>query len=134
MFGVLLSADSILRDGQTAATRKQPGLVRLVAIATLFAALYGSVMGMFSATSLSRLVQIGYSASKVPILLLVTFLISLPSFFVFNTLLGLRSDFAEALRALVTTQAGLAIILAAMAPFTGLWYLSCGDYNAAILF
>src|SRR5262249_44574088 len=65
---------------------------------------------------------------------LVTFLISLPSFFVFNTLLGLRNDFAQAMQALITAQAGLAIILASMAPFTALWYLSNSDYNAAILF
>ena len=35
--------------------------------------------------------------------------IGLPSFFVLNTLFGLRRDFGQAVRALMATQAGLAI-------------------------
>ncbi len=45
-----------------------------------------------------RLLQVVYSAVKVPFLLMATFVLSLPSFFVVNTLLGLRSDFARVLR------------------------------------
>jgi hypothetical protein len=67
-------------------------------------------------------------------LLLVSFLLSLPSFFVINTLLGLRSDFAQATGALISAQAGLTIILASLAPFTALWYASSADYRSAVLF
>ena len=49
----------------------------------------------------SRIWQVVYSAVKVPFLLLATFVISLPSFFVINTLLGLRGDFPHVLRALI---------------------------------
>ncbi len=96
--------------------------------------LYGAVMGSFGGVGVDRLWQVAFSAIKVPLLLLVTFLIGLPSFFVLNTLFGLRRDFAEALRALVAAQAGLAIVLASLAPFTLVWYASSGDYPAAILF
>jgi hypothetical protein len=75
-----------------------------------------------------------YSGLKVPLLLLATFALSLPSFFVLNTLFGLRQDFARALRALASTQAALTIILASVAPMTALWYLTCRDYQIAILF
>ena len=75
-----------------------------------------------------------YSAVKVPFLLFTTFLLSLPSFFVVNTLLGLRSDFSRALRALLATQAGLTIILSALAPYTAFWYVSGSRYQPAILF
>ncbi len=78
--------------------------------------------------------QVVYSAVKVPLLLLATFAISLPSFFVLNTLFGLRRDLGEAIRALVATQAGVAIVLASLAPLTALWYVSFGSYQAAILF
>ena len=71
---------------------------------------------------------------KVPILLLVSFLISLPSFYVLNTLLGLRRDFSQALGAVTATQAGLAVILASLAPFVMLWYASSGVYREALLF
>jgi hypothetical protein len=66
-------------------------------------------------------------------LLIATFAIGLPSFFVINTLFGLRGDLNQAIRALVATQAGLAIILAALAPLTLLWYASSSDYPSAIL-
>src|SRR5689334_18732195 len=75
-----------------------------------------------------------YSGIKVPLLLLVTLGISLPSFFVLNTLLGTRADFARVLRALIASQAGLTVVLAALAPLTAVWYLSAAKYQLAILF
>src|SRR5215213_8642068 len=82
-------------------------LPQALAILTLFGLLYGAVMGSWSGFAPDRFLQVVYSAVKVPMLLGVTFLIALPSFFVINTLIGLRDDFAEATRALVATQAGL---------------------------
>jgi hypothetical protein len=92
--------------------------------------LYGGVMGAFG----GRGWQVVYSAFKVPFLLLATLGLSLPSYFVVNTLLGLRSDFAVALRAIVASQAALTIVLASLAPLTVLWYASSSHYQAAILF
>ena len=51
-----------------------------------------------------------------------------------NTLVGLRGDFRQAVAAVLAAQAGLAIALASLSPFTALWYASCRDYNAGILF
>ena len=91
-------------------------------------------MGGFGGFAPDRALQIVYSAVKVPMLLALTFSLSLPSFFVLNTLFGVRSDFREVLRALVACQAGLTIILASLGPYTVLWYASSADYEAAILF
>jgi hypothetical protein len=91
---------------------------------------YGGVMGAFA----GRPLQAVYSALKVPLLLLATLAFCLPSYFVANTLVGLRSDFASALRAIVTSQAVLTIVLAALAPLTLFWYASSTHYHAAILF
>lgn len=91
---------------------------------------YGGVMGAFD----GRPLQAAYSAIKVPLLLLATLALSLPSYFVINTLVGLRSDFPAAMRAIVASQAALTIILAALAPLTVLWYASSSHYHAAILF
>jgi len=91
---------------------------------------YGAVMGSFG----GRGMQAIYSAAKVPLLLLATVVLSLPSFFVLNTLLGLRDDFARALRAVMASQAGLTVILVGFAPLTAFWYASTTDYHAAILF
>lgn len=95
---------------------------------------YGAVMGAYGGIFGERSLQVLYSAVKVPLLLLVTFVITLPSFFVLNTLLGLRSDFPRVLRALLVTQAALAVVLASFAPYTALWYASSGDYDGAQLF
>ncbi|MEK6249082.1 MAG: hypothetical protein N2C12_12940, partial [Planctomycetales bacterium] len=109
-------------------------LLNLAAYIILFGMLYGAVMGSFGGFAGERLWQVLYSALKVPLLLLCTFAISLPSFFVLNSLFGLRDDFGQAIRSLAATQAGLAIVLSSLAPFTALWYLSTDYYNVAYLF
>ena len=109
-------------------------LCHLAGCLVLFGMLYGAAMGTFEGIGGDRLWQVLYAALKVPLLLLVTFLIGLPSFFVLNTLFGLRGDFVQALRALVAAQAGLAIVLASLAPFTLLWYASSANYPAALRF
>ena len=131
MRSLLNHADSLLRAGARPDARSLPGLV---AAALLFGLFYGAVMGTFGGVAGARVWQVIYSAVKVPLLLLATFGLSLPSFFVVNTLLGVRADFAAALRALASTQAGLTVILASFAPLTVVWYASSTDYPAAILF
>jgi hypothetical protein len=91
---------------------------------------YGAVMGAFG----GRAVQAFYSAVKVPVLIAFTVGLGLPSFFILNTLVGVRDDFARVARAIVAAQAGLTVILVALAPLTLLWYASSADYQAAILF
>ena len=135
MTSFFVRADSLLRAGHWA-TRSERHALALLNLATyilLFGMMYGAVMGSFGGFVGDRLWQILYSALKVPLLLTSAFAISLPSFFVLNTLFGLRDDFGEAIRALAT-QAGLAIVLASLAPFTALWYASCDYYEVAYLF
>jgi hypothetical protein len=107
-----------------------PLLIALVA----YGMLYGAVMGSYGGANGWRFWQALYSAIKVPILLITTFLLSVPSFFVLNTLFGLRGDFERVLRALVSTQSGLTIILSSLAPITAFWYISGSGYQQAILF
>jgi hypothetical protein len=96
--------------------------------------LYGLVMGTFSGLSPGRLHQLLYSGVKVPLLLLATFLLCLPSFFVINTIAGLREDFGRVLRAVIGTQSCVTVVLASLAPLTMVWYLSSRDYQLALLF
>src|SRR5262245_1368265 len=110
------------------------GVGRLVALTVLCGGLYGGVVGTFGGLLGERGWQVAISAAKVPLLLLASFAISLPSFFVLTTLLGVRSDFADVLRALVGSQAGLTVVLASLAPYTLFWYASFDDYHRAILF
>ena len=136
MTSFLFHADDILRrrSWTTESGQTLRALQRLCATLVLFGILYGTAMGTFGGIRGDRLLQVVYSGVKVPLLLFATFAIGLPSFFVINTLFGLRRDLHQAIRALVATQAGLAIILASLAPLTLLWYASSSDYPSAILF
>jgi len=136
MTSFLLRADDVLRQRPwtTESAHAASALRHLVANIVLFGMVYGAVMGCFGGILGGRVQQVVYSALKVPLLLLATFLVGFCSFFVLNTLFGLRRDFAQAVRALLATQAGLAIILASLAPFTALWYASSADYAAAVRF
>jgi hypothetical protein len=140
MTGFLTRTDDLLRgrlDADRAGSVTPATLAHLLASLALFGLFYGGVMGsfgIFTGAVGGRTLQAIYSALKVPLLLLVTFGVSLPSFFVLNTILGVRDDFPHVLRSLVAAQAGLTIVLAALAPFTAFWYVSCANYNIALLF
>lgn len=138
MHAWLTSPDDVLRQASwiTSPRETRRTLWRLALCIIAFALLYGAAMGTFRglAGQSQWFRQIVYSAVKVPILLTVTFAISLPNFFVLNSLFGLRHDFGHAIRALVAAQAGLAIILASLAPITFLWYTSSANYQHALLF
>ncbi len=118
-------------------------LRKVITIVLICGPIYGAAMGSYAYVSGERefaaqIPQLIYSAIKVPLLLCFTLAISLPSFFVINTLLGLRDDFREALRAIVSVQAGLTLILASLFPITLFFYASLQansvNYALAILF
>jgi hypothetical protein len=129
------SVDNVLRGHAVVRPTESPrtSTIGLLVILITFGLLYGVAMGTFG-VGRARLMQPVFSAVKVPMLLLITFALSLPSFWVLNNLLGLASDFGEVVRALISTQAALTIVLASLAPVTLFWYASFSDYHNAILF
>ena len=120
-----------LRGDETAA---RAGLLRLVLLATLATAAYGAVMGSFAAVYGGSAWGVVFSAAKAPMLLGVTFALTLPSFVVINLLLGLRDDLGDVLHALASAQVAVAMGLVSLAPLTLLWYVSVPRYESAILF
>ncbi len=132
---LLLQADDVLRqrlDARGQGDRRT--LVALVTSTIVFGAVYGAAMGSYGGVVGERLWQVFYSASKVPLLLLATFAVSLPSFLVINVLFGLRDDLGRVVRALAAAQAGVGIVLASLAPITVFWNVSFGDYPTAVLY
>ena len=135
MMTLLARIDDILRRRQAVQSRPSASACCwMVGCIAAFGMIYGAVMGAFGGVCGDRLWQVVYSAVKVPLLLLGTSLIAWPSFFVLNTLVGLRHDFARATTALMAAQAGLAVVLASLAPLTLVWYASSGDYGGALRF
>jgi hypothetical protein len=110
------------------------GVVGGMAMVLFGGAFYGLVMGAFGGFTGDRPLQMIYSGTKVPMLIVLTGALAMPSFFVLNSLLGLRSDFREVIGALAITQTAVAVILASLAPYTALWYASTTDYQEATLF
>jgi hypothetical protein len=128
---LIVQADALLRPGSPRAFHGRT----LLAMIVLFGVIYGALMGTFFDEGESvRVWQSVYSAAKVPLLLVLTFLLALPSYYVLNTLAGVSADFGEALKALLATQVGLTVVLASLAPFTLLFYASTTNYDAAIMF
>jgi hypothetical protein len=90
---------------------------------------YGAAMGC----SDLRLWQTAYSAIKLPLLLGATFAIALPSFFVINSIAGVRDDFPRVLRALMNSQSWLTSALLSLAPLVLLGYVSTADHELHIV-
>jgi hypothetical protein len=106
----------------------------LVLMIIAFGAAYGAAMGTFLLDRPERWLQVLYSASKVPLLLLSTTTLCLPAFYAINTVLGLREDLRVALQAILAGQAALGVALAALAPLTHFWYWCDQSYRSALLF
>lgn len=133
---LMRALDDFLRGrGLFAPGASEAGRLRwLVAFVLLSGSFYGAVMGTFTGLAPGRFQQLLYSGVKVPMLMLVTFTLCLPTFYVLNNVAGLRDDFREALRGVVATQSCISLVLACLAPLTSLFYASTVDYGAAVLF
>ncbi|QDU56364.1 hypothetical protein [Aeoliella mucimassa] len=131
------NANDVLRRAEwtTDAERWQTALPRLVVCIVVFAFVFGASMGSYRGfTGQSQwLLQMTYSAIKVPILLCGSFALTLPPFFVFSSLVGLRAGFGPMVRALAAAQAGLAVTLSSLAPLTLVVYASTTEYDIALL-
>ena len=136
MHATLAHTDEFLRGSgpfePTAAARRPAWW--LPAMILVFGPIYGGVMGSYNLDSPERLLQVLYSAVKVPVLLTATSVLCLPGFFVLSTILGLREDLRESLQGILAGQAGLSIALASLSPLTRVWYFSTLDYRQALLF
>jgi len=126
-----LALDLVVRQALGGPALPLPRLLACIAAGGFF---YGAVMGSFGISFDRRLLLALFSAIKVPLLLLVCFAMTLPLFLVVNTLIGLRSDVGDVVRAVLAGQAALALVLAALAPYTVLWYASSENYHSAQLF
>jgi hypothetical protein len=86
-------------------------------------ALHGLALG---ATSGEPVLAV-YSAVKVPVLLLLSSVITLPTFYVLHAVLGLRDDFRAACHGLWGAQAAMGITLGALAPVVAFLAVSVVD-------
>ncbi len=115
--------DRLLRGEVTQAASLQRGSIdvdpgRLSLVAVVLSMVYGACMGtfaLFSARSASAM-QVLASMVKVPALFFLTLLVTLPSLYVFNALVGSRLTVGAVVRLLVATLGVIVAVLASMGP------------------
>ena len=123
--------DGLLRaEGRYAVGRGRVPVLHLALLLAGCGFMYGVGMGFFGL----RPKQALYSGIKVPILLSLGTAFCLPSFFILNTLLGLRDDFSAAMRAVLAAQATVALALFSLMPVILFVYFSSCSYEQAVFF
>ncbi len=99
-------------------------------------ALYGVCMGCFALTNKdfsSALCQTLSSMGKVPILFFATLVVSFPSLYVFNALVGSRLSLASLWRLLVSALTVMMTVLASLGPVVAFFSLSTDNYPFIVL-
>ncbi len=132
--------DLILRGETTSPAQLRAGTfnIPIFGLAVVIDALglaYGLCMGLFALTGSGNgsLMQIPASMLKVPALFLLTLLVTLPSLYVFNALVGSRLTIASVVRLLVASLAVMLAVLASLGPIVGFFAICTTSYSFIVL-
>jgi hypothetical protein len=109
-------------------------------VAVVLAMIYGACMGAYSIFRTFEHLdqpetyqQILASTIKTPALFLLTLLITFPSLYVFNALVGSRLNFASVLRLLIAAVGVNLAVLASLGPIVAFFSLSTNSYGFMVL-
>ena len=119
---------------QRGAIDVDPGRLSLVAI--VLSTVYGACMGTFAlfSTRSASAMQVLASKIKVPALFFLTLLVTLPSLYVFNALVGSRLTVGAVVRLLVATLGVIVAVLASLGPIVAFFSVSTTSYPFILLF
>jgi hypothetical protein len=135
-----LVIDRLLRGGYTGPEALAQGRVGLparglIAIGAVLGAAYGACMGLFAALreEHATALQVLASAVKVPLLFLLTLVVTVPSLYVFSALAESRLRFPSTLRLLLAAVAVNLALLASFGPVTAFFTFSTESYAFMVL-
>lgn len=127
--------DAILRGDATRVSALKEGRidirVREVGIAVIGAAVIaGACMGSFAVVrgGTDGLLQLLASAVKLPLLFILTLIVTFPSLYVFNALVGSRLTWESVLRLLVAANGVMLAVFASLGPIIVFFGLSTTSY------
>jgi len=127
--------DRILRGEATRLPDLREGKIEmpvagLSVVVILLAMVYGACMGCYAifGASSARPIQLLASAVKLPMLFFLTLLVTFPSLYVFNALVGSRLSMASMARLLVASLAVLMAILASLGPIVAFFSVCTTSY------
>lgn len=135
MWKWIKALDGVLRGDATRPANMREGMVDipvggLTVLLILLGAVYGLCMGSFALFNREtpQYMQPLASMVKVPALFLLTLLVTLPSLYVFNALLGSRLGAASLLRLLVASLAVSLAVLGSFGPIVAFFSVSTTSY------
>jgi hypothetical protein len=128
--GELTQVSSLRRGGIDVA----PGRLSLVIV--VLGMIYGVCMGTFTLFRMHdpHARQIVASMVKVPLLFYLTLLVTLPSLYVFNALVGSRLTLGTVVRLLVASLGVMVTVLASLGPIVAFFSVSTTSYPFMLLF
>jgi len=140
MFSWLRELDDLLRGRKTGPSRLAEDRVELrlrvfVPLAIVLGAVYGFFMGWYSVLNAESesYHQVLAAILKLPALFLLTLLVTFPSLYVFNALVGCRLTLAAALRLLVGAIVVNLTVAASLGPILGFFTLCTTSYSFMVV-
>jgi hypothetical protein len=109
---------------------------RLSVVIIILGMVYGICMGTYALFRLNKphAMQILASMVKVPLLFYLTLLVTLPSLYVFNALVGSRLTLATLVRLLVASLGVMVAVLASLGPIVAFFSVSTTSYPFMVIF
>jgi hypothetical protein len=133
--------DRILRGELTRVSSLERGRIeiapaRLSIIIIILGMIYGVCMGCFAVFREHgpHAYQLIASMVKVPLLFYLTLLVTLPSLYVFNALVGSRLTLSAVIRLLVASLGVMMAVLASLGPIVAFFSVSTTSYPFMVLF
>jgi hypothetical protein len=138
--GWIRELDRILRGDATRPSALRRGQVEvpaggLTVVIVVLGMTYGACMGCFALfkTGGPSWPQILASAVKVPLLFVLTLVVTFPSLYVFNALVGSRLSLASVLRLLIASLGVLVALLASLGPIVAFFSVITTSYSFMVL-
>src|SRR4051812_48701798 len=132
--------DRILRGEATRLSALKTGTIDLsvgglVIVLIILGLLYGLCMGLFSviASGGTNYAQLTATTFKVPSLFFLTLLVTFPSLYVFNALVGSRLEIKSVLRLLIAALGVMLAVLASLGTIIAFFSVSTSSYSFMIL-
>jgi hypothetical protein len=145
MWNSIKALDQILKGEATRLADLRRGSLQiplggLSLVILLLGALYGVCMGSYAVitrhgepTAVMGYMQLGASAVKVPALFFLTLLVTFPSLYVFNALVGSRLSMLSLLRLLIASLGVMMALLASFGTITVFFAVSTDSYAFMVL-
>jgi hypothetical protein len=140
MWNSIKHLDRLLRGDATNLNELRGGMLNVPVVGLTFlivvlGMIYGACMGLFAilGSGSGKWVQIPASMAKVPALFLLTLVVTFPSLYVFNALVGSRLSMLSLLRLLIASLGVMMALLASFGTITVFFAVSTDSYAFMVL-